>query len=128
MRLLRRRARLDRLDVAILVDRDVGQQVAEQIRPRRRHLVRRELDDQIGLADLPGIRFGELRRRRHVGRVAAAARRCRPTSTIVAISSSESDGSSLNSWMPMVLSTCHGGISRAADRVLMARAHGRTCS
>ena len=47
---------------------------------------------------------------------------------IFAISSSESDGSSLNSWMPMVLSTCHGGISRLLVRVLMARAHGRTCS
>src|SRR5688572_15950783 len=28
----------------------------------------------------------------------------------------------------MVLSTCHGGISRFVVRVLMARAHGRTCS
>ena len=28
-------------------------------------------------------------------------------------------------WMPMVLSTCHGGISREATRVLIARAHGR---
>src|SRR5215213_7443144 len=54
-----------------------------------------------------------------------------PASTqaaILAICSSLSDGSSLKSWMPMVLSTCHGGISRLVVRVLIARAHGRTCS
>ena len=51
---------------------------------------------------------------------------------IVAISSSLSDGSSLNFWMPMFFSTNHGGIAprwlRSAVRVLIARAHGRTSS
>ncbi len=46
--------------------------------------------------------------------------------TMVSISSSESDGSLLNFVIPIVLSTCHGGISREATRVLMERAHGRT--
>ena len=52
-----------------------------------------------------------------------------PASTqapMVAISASLSDGSSLKRWMPMFLSTNHGGISRAAVRALMARAQGRT--
>ena len=44
----------------------------------------------------------------------------------IAISSSLSDGSSLNAWIPMFLSTCQGGISRAITRFLMARAQGRT--
>ena len=48
---------------------------------------------------------------------------------IVAISSSLSDGSSLNFWMPMFFSTNHGGMTPARApspvRVLIARAHGR---
>ena len=47
-----------------------------------------------------------------------------------AISSSLSDGSSLNRWMPMSFSMYHGGItpgvSRSPVRSLMARAQGRT--
>ena len=58
-----------------------------------------------------------------------AARRCRPTSRSSAISSSVSDGSCLNFWMPMFFSTNNGGIAprwlRSAVRVLIARAHGR---
>ena len=48
--------------------------------------------------------------------------------TIVAISSSLSDGSSLNCWMPTFRSMCQGGMMRFITRVLMARAHGRTSS
>ena len=44
----------------------------------------------------------------------------------IAISSSLSDGSSLNCWMPMFLSICQGGISRFTTRFLIDRAHGRT--
>ena len=44
----------------------------------------------------------------------------------MAISSSLSDGSSLNSWMPMFLSMCQGGISRFTTRFLIDRAQGRT--
>src|SRR5205807_9069926 len=54
-----------------------------------------------------------------------------PASTqrrIVSISSSDSDRSFLNCWMPTVLSMCHGGICRAATRARIARAHGRTAS
>ena len=29
-------------------------------------------------------------------------------------------------WMPIVLSTCQGGISRFTTRALIERAHGRT--
>ena len=51
---------------------------------------------------------------------------------IVAISSSLSDGSFLNFWMPMFFSTYHGGITPAFGpmpvRCLIARAHGRTSS
>ena len=51
---------------------------------------------------------------------------------ILAISSSLSDGSFLNFWMPMFFSTNHGGITprgcAGAVRVLIARAHGRTSS
>jgi hypothetical protein len=50
----------------------------------------------------------------------------------LAISSSLSDGSPLNFWMPMFFSTNHGGITPARGpmlvRVLMARAQGRTSS
>ena len=49
-----------------------------------------------------------------------------------AISSSLSDGSFLKCWMPMSFSMYHGGITPARGpmpvRVLMLRAHGRTCS
>src|SRR5262245_60331880 len=51
-----------------------------------------------------------------------------PASTqrvIVSISTSESDRSFLNSWMPMLRSTCHGGICRAVTRALIDFAHGR---
>ena len=49
---------------------------------------------------------------------------------IVAISSSLSDGSLWNCWMPMFFSTYHGGMTPALGpmpgfRCLMARAHGR---
>ena len=51
---------------------------------------------------------------------------------IVAISSSLSDQSSLNFWMPMFRSMYHGGmtpgLSRSPVRFLMARAQGRTSS
>ena len=51
---------------------------------------------------------------------------------IVAISSSLSDGSFLNFWMPMFFSTYHGGMTPARGprpvRCLMARAQGRTSS
>ena len=47
---------------------------------------------------------------------------------IFAISSSLSEESSLNFWMPMFLSMNQGGISRAAVLRLIARAHGRTSS
>ena len=51
---------------------------------------------------------------------------------IVAISSSLSDGSLWNCWMPMFFSTYHGGMTPAFGpmpvRCLMARAHGRTSS
>ena len=51
---------------------------------------------------------------------------------ISAISSSLSDGSFLKCWMPMSFSMYHGGITPARGptpvRVLMLRAHGRTCS
>ena len=45
---------------------------------------------------------------------------------MVAICSSASEMSSLKSWMPMFLSMCQGGISRATTRFLMERAQGRT--
>jgi hypothetical protein len=48
--------------------------------------------------------------------------------TMVAISRSERDGSSLNFWMPTVRSTCHGGISRREMRARIDRAQGRTSS
>src|SRR5262245_28776434 len=50
-----------------------------------------------------------------------------PASThlvIVSISASLSDRSFLNSWMPMFLSMCHGGIWCAVTRALIERAHG----
>ncbi len=54
-----------------------------------------------------------------------------PASThfaMVSISLSESDRSFWNSWMPTVLSMCHGGIWRACTRFLIDRAHGRDSS
>ena len=54
-----------------------------------------------------------------------------PLSTHVAtvsISSSLSDGSSLNLWIPTFFSMNQGGISRAAVFRLMAAAQGRTSS
>jgi hypothetical protein len=45
--------------------------------------------------------------------------------TIVAISSSVSDGSSLNFVMPTPRATCHGGMLRASTSRLIDRAHGR---
>src|SRR5439155_860682 len=65
------------------------------------------------------------------GGMSAGLPRGAPLSThfpILAISSSLSDGSFLNFWMPMFFSMYHGGISRAAVCRLMADAHGRTCS
>jgi hypothetical protein len=47
---------------------------------------------------------------------------------IVAISSSVSDGSSLNLVMPTFRSMCHGGISRLATFWRIERAHGRASS
>ena len=51
---------------------------------------------------------------------------------IFLISSSLSDGSFLNCWMPMCFSTYHGGmapgLSRSPVRCLMDRAQGRTSS
>src|SRR5262249_22262496 len=51
---------------------------------------------------------------------------------IVAISRSLSDGSLWNFWMPMFLSTYHGGMTPACGpmpvRCLIARAHGRASS
>ena len=51
---------------------------------------------------------------------------------ISVISSSLSDGSFWNRWMPMFFSTYHGGMTPARGpmpvRCLMARAHGRTSS
>ena len=47
-------------------------------------------------------------------------------SPIRRISASDSEGSSMKRWMPMFLSTNHGGISRARVRAWMARAQGRT--
>ena len=51
---------------------------------------------------------------------------------IFSISSSLSEMSSLNCWMPMSFSMNHGGMAprllRSAVRALMARAQGRTCS
>src|SRR5260370_20591412 len=44
--------------------------------------------------------------------------------TIVAISASLNDGSFLYFWMPIVLSTNHGGISRLLTRSFIARAQG----
>ncbi len=54
-----------------------------------------------------------------------------PASThfaMVSISLSVSERSFSNSWMPMVLSMCHGGICRACTRFLIDRAHGRDSS
>jgi hypothetical protein len=48
--------------------------------------------------------------------------------TIVSISLSLSERSFSNSWMPIVLSMCQGGICRAATRFLIERAHGRDSS
>src|SRR5262245_33381430 len=69
------------------------------------------------------------------GGMSAGLPRGAPASThfaIVAISSSLSDGSSLNFWMPMFFSTNHGGMTPAREprpvRVLIARDHGRTSS
>src|SRR4051794_27629159 len=45
--------------------------------------------------------------------------------TIVPISSSERDGSSLNFWTPIVLSMNHGGISRLATLFWIDFAQGR---
>src|SRR5262245_29266080 len=51
---------------------------------------------------------------------------------IIAISSSLSDGSSWNFWMPMFFSTYHGGMTPAFGpmlvRILIERTHGRTSS
>src|SRR5262245_15355481 len=63
-----------------------------------------------------------------IGGMSAALPCGAPLSThlaIVAISASVSDGSFLYSWMPMVLSTNHGGISRFVTRLLIDCAHGR---
>ncbi len=48
--------------------------------------------------------------------------------TTVSISASVSERSFAKSWMPSVLSMCHGGICRVCTRVLIERAHGRDCS
>ena len=61
--------------------------------------------------------------------MSAGSPRGAPASTqpaIVAISLSVSDGSFLNSCMPMRRSMCHGGISRDSTRLLIDRAQGRT--
>ena len=87
---------LDRLDVAIFGEAAVGDVVDPHVRTGCRNDVRlRNLDDQIGLADVPDVVVGERPRRRHV----AMSPFCAPWSThaaIVAISCSVSDGSSLN--------------------------------
>src|SRR6185369_6965093 len=54
-----------------------------------------------------------------------------PASThfrIVSICLSDSERSFSNSVMPTVLSMCHGGICRAATRLLIDLAHGRASS
>ena len=48
--------------------------------------------------------------------------------TMTSISASLSEMSLMNSWMPMVLSRYHGGMSRAATRALIERAQGRASS
>src|ERR1051325_6678388 len=48
--------------------------------------------------------------------------------TMVSISLSDSERSFSNSWMPTVLSMCHGGICRALPRLLIDRAQGRASS
>ena len=48
--------------------------------------------------------------------------------TIVPISSSVSETSFLNSWIPTFRSTCQGGISRVDTFSRMTGAHGRTSS
>ena len=48
--------------------------------------------------------------------------------TIVSICESLNDRSYLNCWIPTPLSMCHGGICRAATRVLIDFAHGRASS
>ena len=48
--------------------------------------------------------------------------------TMTSISSSLSEMSLMNCWMPMVLSRYQGGISRAATRALIERAQGRASS
>ena len=70
VRRTRRRTRLDRLDVSVLVDRDVSEQFAEQVGAGGGHVISRELDDEIWRADLPGARLGELPGSREVCRVA----------------------------------------------------------
>src|SRR5262245_59648693 len=69
------------------------------------------------------------------GGMSAGLPRAAPESAhfaIIAISSSESDGSLWNCWMPMFFSTYHGGMTPARGpmpvRCFIARAQGRTSS
>ena len=62
--------RLDRLDVAVLLQTERGIERAEHVGTRRRHLVGWIAHDQIRLADLPDRPVRELRHLRHVSLVA----------------------------------------------------------
>ena len=70
VRLLGCRPGLNGFDVAVFVDRDVRKEVAKDIGAGRRHLVGRELDDDVGLADLPFAALGKGARRGHGSGVA----------------------------------------------------------
>ena len=48
--------------------------------------------------------------------------------TTVSISSSVSEKSFLNAWIPTVRSMCHGGMMRRSTRSRICRTHGRTSS
>ena len=133
-----RRLRLDVVDFLDLERRDVailgqaGRHARNLAPPVRRVALHDEflgLDDQIRRADRPRVAVGVDLRPAACRPDCRSARRCRPTWRSIAISSSLSDGSFWNCWMPMFFSTYHGGITPAFGpmpvRCLMARAHGR---
>ena len=128
------RADLDRANPARLGEARLDDRLPPRVlrvgllRPRRR------LDDQVGLGlaehagEVPALLGRPLDRRRHVLRVALRRAGVDPLDDGLDLLVAQRPRSFLNSWMPTVLSMCHGGIWRVSTRLLIERAHGRASS
>ena len=128
----RRRPDLDAANPAIFGEASRNLRLPPVILRKRRHGVRRRLDDQVGraaeqLAEVPHVVAGESL----AGGISFGSPFGAPASiqrTTVSSSASVSDRSFLNFWIPTVRSMCHGGIWRPVTRPLIERTHGRTSS